>query len=108
MYVRRVMSLVFTNSASPPLNWLSSFTVKEVGSMQNFSSLYVPALMSLGLLEPPSIMGQVLAMPEPFTWRYVRPCSSSNVMALAACAPKTEKLVPTPRRRSELRDPYIE
>jgi len=33
------MSLVFTNSDSPPLNWLSSFTVKEVGSRQNLLML---------------------------------------------------------------------
>ena len=35
VYVSRVMSLVFTNSGSPVLNWLSSLTVKEVGSRQN-------------------------------------------------------------------------
>ena len=32
------MSFVFVNSDSPALNAESSFTVKLVGSMQNFSS----------------------------------------------------------------------
>ena len=61
------MSLVGANSASPPLNWLSSFTLKLVGSMQNFWVLYVPAFLSFRLEDPPSITGQVLAMPEPLT-----------------------------------------
>ena len=33
------MSLVLVNSDSPALNADSSFTVNDVGSMQNFSSL---------------------------------------------------------------------
>jgi hypothetical protein len=33
------MSLVATKSVSPPLNWLSSFTVKLVGSMHIFWNL---------------------------------------------------------------------
>ena len=45
----------------------SSLTVMEVGSMQNFSSLYWPGLMSLGLVEPLARVGQVLATPVPFT-----------------------------------------
>ncbi len=39
VYVRRVMSLVLTNSSSPPLKGDSSLTVKDVGSRQNFSIL---------------------------------------------------------------------
>ena len=42
VYVRRVMSLVFTNSASLFLNSLSSLTLKDVGSMQNLEIWYVP------------------------------------------------------------------
>ncbi len=61
------MSLVGANSASPPLNCDSSFTLKLVGSMQNFWILYVPAFRSFRFDEPPSITGHVLAMPEPLT-----------------------------------------
>ncbi len=39
VYVSLVISLVLTNSGSPPLNADSSLTVNDVGSMQNFSIL---------------------------------------------------------------------
>jgi len=39
VYVRRVISLVLANSDSQALKPDSSLTVKEVGSMQNFSRL---------------------------------------------------------------------
>ena len=69
VYVSRVMSLVGTNSASPPLNDDSSLTVNDVGSRQNFSSLYAPALSAFKSDVPSSMTGHVLAMPEPLTWR---------------------------------------
>jgi hypothetical protein len=37
--------------------------------MQNLENLYAPALRSLTFEEPAEIVGQVLAMPVPLTWR---------------------------------------
>lgn len=81
---------MFWNSGGEFLLTPSALTVKEVGSRQSFLALYLPGLKAK-LSTPPSMVGHWLAVPVPFTSRYVLLWISSNVSrfggpsALAPC-----------------------
>ncbi|RHN54110.1 hypothetical protein MtrunA17_Chr5g0403131 [Medicago truncatula] len=83
VYVKRVISLVFWKSSGEFLVMPSDFTVNEVGSRQNFFALYFPDLKE-NESDPPSIVGHWLAVPVPFTSKYVLLWISSKVSRFGA------------------------
>ena len=72
--------------------------------MQNLLILYEAGFRSFKLEEPPSMTGHVFAIPLPLTCKYVNPCSSSYVKALADCSKHVMLFAVPPRQHCCERD----